>query len=175
MSLARCFHFSPHFPQVFLGEGQYLGGKEDPSSQTCACFLGNQSHKAGSGERPSLLRRKWGKSGLGLVQVTREPTKCGESRTFLLCRSTTCHTKRISSLSSEPSLAPYAPAVAPNKTTTESLCEEAVMTTGGSSYNQKQQVKTKRERENKKIRQKEKGREKDPHTNPTTHTQKPHK
>lgn len=73
------------------------------------------------------------------------PRPGSPSHTFLLGRSTTCHTKRISSLSSEPSLAPYAPAVAPNNTTKESLCE-AVMTTGGNNYNQKQRSKKKREK-----------------------------
>lgn len=69
-------------------------------------------------------------------RTTNEQTKerVRKVRTFFSCRSTICHTKRIISLSSEPSLPPFAPAVAPKNTTRVSLCE-AIRDHKGKNYN----------------------------------------
>lgn len=69
-----------------------------------------------SGQTRALVYRL-----LKLLQQTSFPTPIVWTETwrntFLLARSTTFHNSRISSFSSEPSLAPVAPAVIPKSTT----------------------------------------------------------
>lgn len=129
---------------------------EEPSGLGPPMVQGGRGGEGG-GKRPGFLsklllpfKQKGNnlKKQKGCARGTRPRTGC-RSHTFLPGRSTTCHTKRISSLSSEPSLAPYAPAVAPNNTTKESL-REAVMTTGGKQLQSKAEVKKKEEKKEKK-------------------------